>query len=83
MIRVDGDPYENLANAVIVTAADDYRSAMKKLQKDPDNILARSTVDECASFFRSAWFEILSDADGEYILQRLRDEFPDVAYDNQ
>ena len=23
--RVDGDPYENLANAVIVQACDDYR----------------------------------------------------------
>jgi len=27
--------YENLAQAIIVTAVEDYRSAKRKLQKDP------------------------------------------------
>ena len=31
--RVDGDPYENLANAVIVQACDDYREELKKINR--------------------------------------------------
>lgn len=31
--RVDGNPYENLANAVIVQACDDYREELKKIKK--------------------------------------------------
>ena len=32
-----GDPYENLANAVIAQAAEDYRAALKKIKAHPKN----------------------------------------------
>jgi len=72
------DPYENLANAIIQTAATDYRAAMRRLGKNHDNYAAASEATELERFFRSAWYEMLTDLDGEYLLGRLRQEFPDV-----
>ena len=65
----DGDleasrrPYERLAVAIIERAASDYREAMKK--KD---------LEELERFFRSEWFGVLSPADPEEIIRRLRKE---------
>ena len=57
------DPYEVLANAIIVRAVDDYRS-----RSDPD------AVKEIERFFLSEWFRVLSKADGNKILCKLREE---------
>lgn len=72
------DPYENLANAIIQTAATDYRAAMRRLCKNHANYAAASEAAELERFFRSAWYEMLTDLDGEYLLGRLRQEFPEV-----
>ena len=68
------DPYENLANAIIVQAAEDYRAALKRLKRDPQNKSARQTAQEVEEFFRSGWFRVLTDADGGMILSRLKGE---------
>ena len=31
------DPYENLANAIVLQAVKDYRDALKRLKKKPGN----------------------------------------------
>ena len=31
------DPYERLANAIVIQAADDYRIALKKIKAHPKN----------------------------------------------
>lgn len=68
------DPYKDLARAVVEQAAKDYRSAVKKLKKRPDDRCARKTAREVEGFFRSDWFSALSGLDGEYIIQRLKEE---------
>ena len=35
--RVEGNPYENLANGIIVQACDDYRAELRKIKKNPCN----------------------------------------------
>lgn len=69
-----GDPYENLANAVIAQAAEDYRAALKKIKAHPQN---KDAIDEALRierFFRSGWYQTLTSVDGECLIRRLRAE---------
>ena len=66
--------YEELANAIIVQAVKDYRSARKNLKKDPCDKAARKSLVEIESFFSSDWIKILTNADGEMILRTLKEE---------
>lgn len=68
------DPYERLANAIILQAVTDYRAALKQIKRNPKN---RETIDEAMrveSFFRSGWYSQLTAVDGEYLIRRLQDE---------
>ena len=68
------DPYELLANAIILQAVTDYRAALKQIKRNPKN---RETIDEAMrveSFFRSGWYSQLTAVDGEYLIRRLQDE---------
>ena len=68
------DPYERLANAIILQAVTDYRAALKQIKRKPKN---RETIDEAMrveSFFRSGWYSQLTAVDGEYLIRRLQDE---------
>ena len=68
------DPYERLANAIILQAVTDYRAALKRIKRNPKN---RETIDEAMrveSFFRSGWYSQLTAVDGEYLIRRLQDE---------
>ena len=62
--------YQNLADAIILQAVKDYKMAleMKKCT------LKRRTIRDCERFFKSQWFCILNDADGEKIMERIRKE---------
>ena len=40
------DPYQNLANAIVLSAVKDYRDALKKLKKKPNNKLAADERDD-------------------------------------
>ena len=63
------DPYENLANAIVLQAVKDYRDSLK-----PGNQAAMSDAMECERFFRSGWYKALTSVDGEYLIQKLREE---------
>ena len=68
------DPYERLANAIILQAVTDYRTALKKIRKNPGN---RDAIDEALRierFFRSGWYSQLTSVDGEHLIRRLREE---------
>ena len=68
------DPWENLANAIILQAVKDYREARKKLKKRPKNEHAKLMVSDCEAFFRSEWFKALTNVNGERLLKKLREE---------
>ena len=68
------EKYENLANAIIVASADDYRFALDKLCEDPDNKKANILKEEVVKFFRSQWFKALTNVDGNYLLKKIREE---------
>ena len=57
------NPYENLAQAIILQAVKDYR-----LTDDEQEL------QEIERFFRSGWFGVLSKVDPEYLIRNLRKE---------
>lgn len=68
------DGFEKLANAIILQAVKDYRTARKKIRKKPDNRDAQAEVESIRRFFLSPWFAALSEADGKCILRKLDGE---------
>lgn len=65
------DPYQMLANAIVVQAAHDYRRACKRLRKHPKDVKAKAMKDEASRFFRSEWLTVLTGLDGRWLLSRL------------
>ena len=65
---------EELANAIIIQAVNDYRSALKHLKKNPENKKAATMKRECERFFHSSWYTMLTDVNPNYILNRIREE---------
>lgn len=64
------DGYKELANAIILQAAKDYRKALKYDE--------RGHKREIEKFFRSGWFSILTNVSGEMLIQKLRAEVKEV-----
>ena len=65
--------YESLANAIIVKAADDYRTVLKLQKKKPGREKYMKNH-EIEIFFRSKWFGMLTGIDPEYLIKALRRE---------
>lgn len=57
------NPYENLANAVILQAVRDYRLTDDELE-----------LAKIERFFCSDWFGVLSQVDPKYLIRNLRKE---------
>ena len=65
-------PYQALANAIVELAVKDYKKALKQHRRFLDN---KEYADEVASlerFFRSGWYGMLTDLDGEYLMTSIR-----------
>lgn len=63
------DSYQELANAIIVTASRDYMSAYKKYLRTGEGY---EKVMREERFFYSDWFGILSDANPDYLVAAMR-----------
>lgn len=55
--------YEDLANAIILRAVEDYRETCYE-----------PTLREIEQFFQSQWFMVLTKIDGKALLKQLRKE---------
>ena len=66
--------YTKLANAIIIQAAKDYKKALRRLKKFPRDKEALHTKRDCERFFRSGWFERLTDLNGEVLIRKLNEE---------
>ena len=63
------DPYQELANAIIVSASKDYMRAYKKYLRTG---LDYGKVIKEERFFFTDWFNILSDANPDYLVSAMR-----------
>ncbi len=67
-------PYENLANAIILRAVEDYRDVLNRLNDFPDDRDSLRTKYEVERFFRSGWFSVLTALDPEILIRKLNEE---------
>lgn len=65
-ISDEANPICELANAIVHSAAIDYRSALKK-----DDKWAQKDIEE---FFFSDWFQLLTNVEATYLVDRLKEE---------
>ena len=63
------DPYQELANAIIVSASKDYMRAYKKYLRTGHDY---GKVMKEERFFFTDWFNTLSDANPDYLVQAMR-----------
>lgn len=68
------DPYENLANAIVITAAKDYRDALRSLARNKNNNNAKRMKEEVERFFNSDWYSVLTDLDGAFLMRKIQEE---------
>ena len=59
--------YEELANAIVLQAVNDYRLARKKKESAKQVALVQ--------FFRSKWFAVLTNIDGRLLEQKRKEEY--------
>lgn len=60
------DPYQNLANAIVAVAVDDYRFALKEEKTELKALLEE--------FFFSDWFKVLTSINPELIIDSVFEE---------
>ena len=65
--------WEDLANAIIISAVKDYKRVYKSLLRNPENKIARKEMEILEGFFFGRWFAALTDIDPRYLLDRLKD----------
>ena len=68
------EPYERLANVIILQAVRDYRTALKALRMNPRNKAAQTEKESIERFFRSQWYQALTTVDGEMLMRKLNEE---------
>ena len=68
------EDWEDLANAIILQAVEDYRRARRRVRMLPDQKGAQATIRQVEKFFRSRWYAQLTDIDGEMLLKKLMEE---------
>ena len=67
-------PVQDLLNAVVVQAAEDYREYSAKLIVKPGSRQAAKDLEEVISFFLSEDFCFYTKVGGDYILKKLEEE---------
>ena len=73
--ELDASGCEELANAIVLQACKDYRSAYIRYLRRyglPDR--TDPQLAELERFFRSDWYKTLTSVDGEYLMKRIQDE---------
>ena len=65
--------WEDLANAIILSAVEDYTSAYKRLLRRPTNKSAKMEVEKLEEFFFSGWYTMLTDVNPHYLLDKLQE----------
>ena len=70
----DPNCWQDLANAVILQAIEDYRRICGKLRFRPGLAGAARAKRELEAFFLSRWFRTLTTLDGQELLASLRRE---------
>ena len=70
---------ENLANAIVLRAVDDYRKALGGVGYD--SYSPESVIKDVEAFFRSEYFEFLTRVKGDFLIAKLKKEHEEAERD--
>ncbi len=73
----DSPGWDGLAKAVVRQAVKDYREAralLRRRKRGNARHAARALMEDAERFFRSRWFECLTDMDGPKLAEALKKE---------
>ena len=73
-MSANNQPYLNLASAIVLMAAKDYRSSIKRLKGRPEDERATAERLEIEEFFLSDEFQLLSNLEPELLISKLCQE---------
>jgi len=65
-LKAGDDPYENLANAIVAVAVDDYRTALAENDAGSQRVLEK--------FFHSCWYATLTSLSADLLIELLHKE---------
>jgi len=68
------NPYENLANAIVLSAVGDYRKVLERWSRHPGKEVYLQDKASLERFFRSDWFGVLTSIDPELLIHKLCEE---------
>ena len=72
-VNYNKEGLENLANGIIMQAVKDYRRALRGFSLNGKS--STDVIAECERFFRSEWFRVLTNVNGEYLITNIRKEY--------
>ena len=72
---MEHDGYQELANAIVIRAAKDYRILLRFHQKHPDNAIAENRIRELERDVHTSFFQSLTTLDVDMIFAEIRAEF--------
>ncbi len=70
----DVDPWEALANAIVIQAINDYRQSKDVLKYEPYNDIEKGKVKHIEKFFQSEYFKAITNLNPDMLLKKLRSE---------
>ena len=73
--------YQDLANAIVKQAVEDYRKALKGKSYRRDKETA-PVLREIEKFFKSDYFEMLTKVKGDFLIEKLRKEYEENKEEN-
>ena len=67
--------YDDLTfeEAIVFTAAEDYKKALLLLKKNPESKFARREVKELEDYFHSPDFEDLTNLNPDYLIRKIKE----------
>ena len=69
---ISSSGWRALADSIILQAVEDYRRLSWRRVKRPNDLELRREISRIERFFRSDWFSVLCDLDGDKLLRDLR-----------
>lgn len=71
-MKICDEGLKNLIIGIIEQAAKDYKNAILENNRGKDKRLLQKMIIECEAFFRSSYFELLTDVKGEYLMKKIK-----------
>ncbi len=69
------DPYQELANAIVLQAVEDFRFLLKRLSVDPNDSVALREMQELELDIHTSFFQSLTTLDIDKLFFDVKDQF--------